>query len=118
MTKEGAVVKRLRYNVADEQWNLIQEGAKILGVEPKLLLQLSTSIGLRFLDFSIIHPINVGIAKAIDEQSTGAATAMLGEFSRLMAGEGQAPTANLPAVAVEEEPKQKPRTKKPIRKTK
>lgn len=78
-------MKRLRYSVSDEQWALIEQGAKVLGVDPKLMMQLCMSIGLRFLDMSIIHPMSSGIAKAVDDRAAQGTATIMADFGRAMA---------------------------------
>ncbi len=75
------------------------------------------SIGLRLLDFSIIHPINVGISKAIDERATQGAATILADFGKTLGAGAVAGPGRViggPAVGSAE----KPRVKKVSRKVK
>lgn len=74
-------MKRLRYSMSDEQWALIQEMAKAFSLDPKIVMQFATSIGLRFLDMSLIHPL-VGLGKAIDERAEQGAAIVMSEFQK------------------------------------
>lgn len=75
------MVRRLRYSVSDEQWALIEDAAKALHLDPKTVLQLTTSLGLRFLDMSLIHPLGGGIGKAIDDRLDQGTAAVLADFT-------------------------------------
>ncbi len=77
-------MKRLRYSIPDEQWKLIEELAKVFSLDTKTVLAFSTSIGLRFLDMSLVHPL-AGLGGAIDERADLTAETVLADVGKAIA---------------------------------
>ncbi len=89
-------MKRLRYSLSDEQWALIVEMAKAFSLEPKIVMQFATSIGLRFLDMSLIHPLT-GLGKALDERTEQGAASVMGDLNKATSQATEAKTVIRPA---------------------
>jgi hypothetical protein len=100
--------KRLRCSISEEQWAFIEEVAKVFSVDPKIVLGFSTSIGLRFLDLSLVHPLT-GLVKALDERADQTTAAILADVNQAIAQEIPVKPGDQLAEVAEESKKPVPR---------
>ena len=77
-------MKRLRYSMTDEQWKLLEELAKAFALDTKTVLAFSASLGLRFLDISLVHPL-AGLGKAIEERGELEGAAVFADVEKAIA---------------------------------
>ncbi|MEB4590894.1 hypothetical protein VSS37_07890 [Candidatus Thiothrix sp. Deng01] len=74
---------RLRLTVRPELDRALDEIATTLRVERATLYNMCISIGLRFLDVSLINPGGGGITKAVDQRAQATAQAIAGDIQAL-----------------------------------
>lgn len=76
---------RFRHVIANDQWKQIQRLAKQMNLKPREVLNLSSSIGLRFLELSLTPRPELVKALAQSERISSAADTAVGDALKPLA---------------------------------